>query len=50
MMKHSEIPKFCIGVFDIQDSVFSKFQAFLYSSTLAMDKTVLGGQVPDYVQ
>ena len=49
-MRNSKIPKFCIGVFDNQDSVFSKFQAFLYSFTLAIDKTVLGGQVPNYVQ
>ena len=34
----------------IWESVFPKFQAISHSFTLVMDKMVLGGQVPDYVQ
>ena len=44
------IPKSCLGIVDIQEEVFSKFQAFLCSFAPVMDKTVLGCQGPDYVQ
>jgi hypothetical protein len=50
IMRHSKFPKFCVGIVDIQESVFSKFQAFLYSFTPVIDKMVLGDRVPDYVQ
>ena len=44
------MPKYYIGAIDIQESAFPTLQAFSYSFTVVMDKTVLGGQVPDYVQ
>ena len=47
---YSKTSKFCIHVLYIWESVLLNFQAFLHSFTLEMDKMVLGGQVPDYVQ
>ena len=49
IMRHSKILKCCVGVVDIQESVFPKFQVFSYRFTVVMDKSVLGGRVLDYV-
>ena len=46
-MRNPNIPKYYIGVVDIQESGVPTLQAFSYSFTVVMDKTVLGGQVPD---
>ena len=50
IMRHSKILKCCVGVVDIQESVFPKFQVFSYRFTVVMDKAVLGGREPDYVR
>ena len=38
IMRHSKFSNYCVGVVDIQESVFPKFQAFSYRFTVVMDK------------